>query len=97
MLAKRANYPPAHDIGGKKDREANGGENGIKGPMQKNHFERGAEQHARMKQNHGAKNGIDYLRSPMGHHFALVTAGNLEFVNAQKRYDEQETEIGFDA
>jgi hypothetical protein len=97
MLAERSNDPPPNDIGGKENGKTDGGKHGIKRTMQENHFESGADQYAGVQQDHRTKNGINYPGGSVGHHFALVTPGNLEFVNAQQGYDKQEPEIGFDA
>jgi hypothetical protein len=96
MFTKSTNYPPADNIGKKKNREANGGENGIKRAMKEYYFKGGTHQYSSMQQDHRAKDWIHDPGSAVSHHFALVPAGDLQFVNAQQRYDKEKAEVGFD-
>jgi hypothetical protein len=97
MFAEGTDNPPANEIGSEKNDETDASEQRKKRSVQEYNFQSGSEKHSSMDQNHRSKNGIGHFGGTVSHHFALVATGKVQFVKAQKRYDKQETEIGFNA
>src|SRR5208337_3306992 len=75
MIAEGANDPPANEIGGQENDEADCGENGIEGTVEEHHFDGGTDQNGGVQEHHPAKTGIIHFGGATGDHFPLVAAG----------------------
>src|SRR5580692_7120418 len=93
VIPERTNDPPTNRIGGQENGKANAAEDGIKGAMEEYDFERGTDYNQGMHQNHPAESWFSNLRCALCHHLLLMLAGNVQFVEAQKRHDGEKPEI----
>jgi hypothetical protein len=97
MIAESANDPPTDEIGGKKNDETNGGEEGIKRAVEKHDFDGSADEDGGMQENHPSKTGVHHLGRATSDHFPLVTPGNAQLDEAQGSNSAEQNEIGDNA
>lgn len=65
--------------------------------MEKDDFECGADQYARMNDNHPFEVRFRNALGPLGQHEFLMAAGNSQFYEAEHSYSREESEIKIDA
>jgi len=93
MLAEGADDPPADDVRADKESEADRRKDWIEGATQEDHLGGGAGEHRSVQQDHPAEVGFGDLRGALLYHFALMTLGDLQFVDPQKRDNDEEPKV----